>query len=115
MEENKEKQIEEMARKLNTYMYPRRLSCLEDCKDIVKFILEDRVVLSSKQCAEIIQDNYNIGYERGSKETVEKYKVAMMLSIQEMQKYLELDEEQAKILYHHNSEIAKQFGDMIKE
>ena len=49
------------------------------------------------------------------KETAERYKVAMMLSIQEMQKYLEIDEEQAKILYHHNAEIAKQFSGEIKE
>ena len=54
-------------------------------------------------------------YEKGSKETAEKYKVAMMLSIQEMQKYLEIDEEQAKILYHHNAEIAKQLSVEIKE
>jgi hypothetical protein len=53
--------------------------------------------------------------KRVSKETAEKYKVAMMLHIQEMQKYLELNEEQAKILYYHNSEIAKQFGDETKE
>ena len=32
-------------------------------------IPEGSVVLTSKQCAEIVQDNYNIGYERGSKET----------------------------------------------
>ena len=48
-------------------------------------------------------------YKKGSKETAEKYKVAMILSIQEMQKYLELTEKQAKILYHHNNEIAKKF------
>ena len=48
------------------------------------------------------------------KETAEKYKVAMMLCIQEMQKYLEITEEQAKILYHHNSDIAKQFSIEIK-
>lgn len=53
-------------------------------------------------------------YERGSKETAKKYKIAMMLSIQEMQKYLEITEEQAKILYHHNHEIAKQFDVEIK-
>ena len=41
--------------------------------------------------------------------TAREYKVAMMLAIQEMVKYLELTEEQAKILYHHNNEIAKQF------
>ena len=45
--------------------------------------------------------------------TAREYKVAMMLAIQEMVKYLELTEEQAKILYHHNHEIAKQF--MIEE
>jgi ferredoxin len=45
--------------------------------------------------------------------TAREYKVAMMLAIQEMVKYLELTEEQAKILYHHNHEIAKQF--MISE
>lgn len=49
------------------------------------------------------------------KETAERYKIAMMLSIQEMQKYLEIDEEQAKILYHHNAQIAKQFNIEIKE
>lgn len=49
------------------------------------------------------------------KETAEKYKVAMMLCIQEMQKYLEITEEQAKILYHHNAEIAKQFDVGVKE
>jgi hypothetical protein len=53
--------------------------------------------------------------EKERKETAEKYKVAMMLSIQEMQKYLELNEEQAKILYHHNNEIAKQFDVGVKE
>ena len=53
--------------------------------------------------------------DRKSKETAEKYKIAMMLSIQEMHKYLEITEEQAKILYHHNAEIAKQFGVEIKE
>ena len=31
------------------------------------------VVLSGKQCAEIVQDNYNIGYERGCKETAQKF------------------------------------------
>lgn len=35
-------------------------------------IPEDGVVLSGKQCVEIVQDNYNIGYERGSKETAKE-------------------------------------------
>lgn len=39
---------------------------------INKKLPEDSVVLSGKQCVEIVQDNYNIGYERGSKETAEK-------------------------------------------
>lgn len=55
------------------------------------------------------------GYERGKEETVKKYKVAIMLSIQEMQKYLEITEEQAKLLYHHNYQVAKSFGIEIKE
>jgi hypothetical protein len=57
----------------------------------------------------------NMAKEKERKETAEKYKVAMMLSIQEMQKYLEITEEQAKILYHHNAEIAKQFSVDVKE
>ena len=35
-------------------------------------IPEGSVVLSGKQCVEIVQDNYNIGYERGSKETAKE-------------------------------------------
>lgn len=31
------------------------------------------VVLSGEQCVEIVQDNYNIGYERGCKETAQKF------------------------------------------
>lgn len=49
------------------------------------------------------------------KKTAEKYKVAMMLCIQEMQKYLEITEEQAKILYQHNADVAKQFSVDTKE
>ena len=49
------------------------------------------------------------------KKIAEEYKIAMMLSIQEMQKYLEINEEQAKLLYYHNDQIAKQFGIEIKE
>ena len=52
--------------------------------------------------------------EKARKETAEKYKVAMILCIQEMQKYLEITEEQAKILYQHNAEIAKQFDEEMK-
>lgn len=58
---------------------------------------------------------YSIALENKSKETAEKYRVAMMLSIQEMQKYLEITEEQAKLLYYHNYQVAKQFDVEIKE
>lgn len=47
--------------------------------------------------------------EKIRKNTAENYKLAVVLMIQEMQKYLEINEEQAKILYHNNNEIAKQF------
>lgn len=55
------------------------------------------------------------GYEKGKEDTVEKYRMLMMLSIQEMQKYLEITEEQVKLLYHHNYQVAKSFGIEIKE
>ena len=55
----------------------------KDCKNICdyysaitsfceKVLPEGSVVLSGKQCVEIVQDNYNIGYERGSKETAKE-------------------------------------------
>lgn len=175
MEENKEKQIEEMSKIIENafkvYFGANDLVEPEDfpyqAKDLAKELLEhyqpkipkdsvvntptiqceaysqnDLVVLSREEfdrlkrvetekdrLYEIKLDLENQLIEKGwteyegadeiekrvSKETAEKYKVAMMLHIQEMQKYLELNEEQAKILYHHNSEIAKQFGDTIKE
>ena len=65
----------------------------------------------SKECKDTCEMSI---FVKERKETAEKYKISMMLSIQEMQKYLEIDEEQAKILYHHNHEIAKQFGVEIK-
>lgn len=103
-------------------------------------LLEDSVVLSREEyrCLKSIEKSYDpfwfcaFGGCEGAckeckdtcemsifvkerKETAEKYKVAMMLCIQEMQKYLEITEEQAKILYQHNADIAKQLGVEIKE
>lgn len=65
-----------------------------------------------EEMAKYIKNTWLVGEDCNKvvKETAEKYKIAMMLSIQEMQKYLEITEEQAKILYHHNNEIAKQFS-----
>ena len=84
-------------------------------------VFEDSVVLSKERyewltcCFEKFEEIMNDIKKLAHKETAEKYKIAMMLSIQEMQKYLEITEEQAKILYHHNSEIAKQFRIEVKE
>ena len=70
-------------------------------------------------------DAFNIAYalhkagfalaDEVSKATANDYRISMILSIQEMQKYLEIDDEQAKLLYHHNNEVAKQFGSEAKE
>ena len=72
-----------------------------------KLFPEASVVLSGKQCVEIVQDNYNIGYERGSKEMAEKlYNKVKKL-------YLENIGEQ---VFEHNwfgvqiNKFAKQFG-----
>lgn len=47
--------------------------------------------------------------------TARNYQVAMMLVIQEMEKYLELNEEQAKLLYRHNYDIMKMFVKVNEE
>lgn len=83
------KQVEEIAKNLKELAKIIR-TILEDRTDIkyipdldfpiAKEVLkhyqpklpEHSVVLSGEQCVEIVQDNYNIGYERGSKETAEK-------------------------------------------
>ena len=96
-------------------------------------VFEDSVVLSREEYEELkgrAEEVFNemtermkaevkiakkMGVVKGGKETAEKYKISMMLSIQEMHKYLEITEEQAKLLYHHNSQVAKQFGVRIKE
>ena len=86
--ENKEKRVEEMANIIENafkvYFGANDLVEPEDfpyqAKDLAKELLryyqpklpEHSVVLSGKQCAEIVQDNYNIGYERGRKEMAEK-------------------------------------------
>ena len=74
---DKEKQIEEMAK--DYYGYSIDLE--EDCKFVAEEMYdkghrklnEYSVVLSGEQCVEIVQDNYNIGYERGCKETAQKF------------------------------------------
>ena len=111
--------------------------CLYD-KDI-RVISKDSVVLSKKECEEYqkfksfmerndwenvehiettLDKCQEVLYERFQQERkkiAENYKISMMLSIQEMQKYLEIDEEQAKLLYYHNAQVAKQFGVGTKE
>ena len=73
-------------------------------KEVLKYyqpkLPEHSIVLSGKQCAEIIQDNYNIGYERGSKETAEKIYKEYLCDIFSLE---------AK------KEFAKQFGIKVKE
>ena len=63
------------------------------------------------KCQEILYERL----QQERKKIAENYKISMMLSIQEMQKYLEIDEEQAKLLYYHNAQVAKQFGVGTKE
>ena len=82
---DKEKQIMEMAKEICKIVNKKELKhceihCEVDCLGIAKGLFkyyqprlpEGSVVLSGEQCVEIVQDNYNIGYERGSKETAEK-------------------------------------------
>ena len=52
-------------------------------------IPEDGVVLSGNQCVEIVQDNYNIGYERGSKETAEEISTNIDLLQESLNKKIE--------------------------
>ena len=75
-----------------------------DCEYYQPKLPEGTVVLSSKQCVEIVQDNFNIGYERGSNETAEK-----ILNLIET---FCSDNEFIEII---KSVITKQFGVEIKE
>lgn len=63
--------------------------------------LEDGVVLSGKQCVEIVQDNYNIGYERGSKETAKEI-------LKEL--YKQIDDKTPKWVKTQIKMKAKQYG-----
>ena len=79
---DKEKQIEEMTKDLKENLrLCAGVKLLDHNVETIAYELskkyqpklpEHSVVLSGKQCVEIVQDNYNIGYERGSKETAEK-------------------------------------------
>lgn len=75
---NKDQLIQEMASDMN-YATVKHDLWPDDAKEIAKTLillgygkLPEGVTLSSKQCAEIVQDNYNIGYERGKTEMAEK-------------------------------------------
>lgn len=70
---DKKEQINEMA-KIMQKCYEKNgvLNFKWFAESAYKCLTKNNVVLSGKQCVEIIQDNYNIGYERGSKETAEK-------------------------------------------
>ena len=109
---DKEKQIEEMAKTMRInicdnrnckqcyyngfgsnddkyckeYWYAKRLIDLGYRK-----IDKNSVVLSIKQCVEIVQDNYNLGYERGSKETAEKYFDMILTVIKELKSFETVD------------------------
>ena len=84
-----EKQIEEMDYDIsyvdnNGYYYDEdgyQQDAYANCHKIAEELIKkgwiklpkDSVVLSGEQCVEIVQDNYNIGYERGCKETAQKF------------------------------------------
>lgn len=70
---DKKEQINEMA-KIMQKCYEKNgvLNFKWFAESAYKCLTEDSVILSGKQCVEIVQDNYNIGYKRGSKETAEK-------------------------------------------
>ena len=73
------KEIEEMAKDLHEELETENIP-YHECDFMAQRLIkkgwvkpnEHSVILSGKQCVEIIQDNYNIGYERGSKETAEE-------------------------------------------
>ena len=73
-------------------------------------IPEGSVVLSGEQCVEIVQDNYNIGYERGSKETAKE----IASKVKECKEIKELVEFGYIVSYVYLckaiDEIAKQYG-----
>ena len=71
--ENKEKQVEKMAKVMQKcYEKNGLLNFKWFAESAYKCLTEDNVVISNKQCVEMIQYNYNMGYEKGSKETAEK-------------------------------------------
>lgn len=105
---------------------PKRKSYAYDCfycahPDVFKM----EKIIEDNEYDPLDGDAFNVAYalhEAGfgltdniSKTTANSYRISMILSIQEMQKYLEIDDEQAKLLYHHNNEVAKQFGAEAKE
>lgn len=81
MEDGK-KQVEEMTKIMQKH-YERNglLNFKWFAESAYKYITKNNVVLSGKQCVEMIQYNYNMGYKHGSKETAEKIinKVRAML------------------------------------
>lgn len=123
MEENKEKQIKELTKDIGIAFQLAGTARFGPVAEILadkwqRKIPENSVIVSKQVWEEHIENwdkTTRAVEERVRKETAEKYKVAMMLCIQEMQKYLEVTEEQAKILYYHNNEVAKQFYAEIKE
>lgn len=94
-------QVEEMAKVIRPILENRTdIVFIPDLdKPIAKKLLkhyqpkipEGSVVLTGNQCIEIVQDNYNIGYERGSKETARKF-------AEKIQDYL-------------NDKVCEEFGD----
>lgn len=78
----KEKQIEEITKDLKENLrLCAGVKLLDHQVETIAYELSRKyqpklpkgsVVLSGEQCVEIVQDNYNIGYERGSKEMAEK-------------------------------------------
>lgn len=105
-----EKQIEEIYSLLFCDKWEQPFTeCSEDirCIDCIarklydlgyRKIDKDSVVLSAKQCVTIVQDNYDIGYERGSKETAREI-------------FKDLKEKlKGYIGLNYLDELAKQFG-----
>ena len=55
------------------------------------------------------EENVKFAYRQGLNDRAYDYRIAMMLSIQEMLKYSEINKEQAELLYNHNYEVYRQF------